>query len=130
MAAAATRNRADVVALLLDLGVSPDVENNEKERAAAPRRPTPNALDVARLLIARGAEIDPVESNWNNTPLGAAVYSQHQEMIDLLSRYSRDIWELTYAGKIERLRERIGEDPERAHVSGGGHTPLMWLPTG
>ena len=78
-------------------------------------------------MIARGAEIDPVESNWSNTPLGAAVYSQHQEMIDLLSRYSRDIWELTYAGKIERLREVLAEDPERARVSGGGHTPLMWL---
>ena len=126
MAAAATRNRADVVALLLDLGVSPDVENNQKERGLH-HAAYANALDVARLLIARGAEIDPVESNWSNTPLGAAVYSQHQPMIDLLSRYSRDIWEQTYAGKIERLREVLAEDPERARVSGGGHTPLMWL---
>ena len=126
MAAAASRNRSDVVALLLDLGVSPDVQNKEKERALH-HAAYANALDVARLLIARGAEIDPVESNWNNTPLGAAVYSQHQEMIDLLSRYSRDIWELTYAGKIERLREVLAEDPERAHASGGGYTPLMWL---
>jgi ankyrin repeat protein len=126
MAAAATRNRVDVIALLLDLGVSPDVENKHKERALH-HAAYANALDAARLLVARGAEIDPVESNWSNTPLGAAVYSQHQEMIDLLSRYSRDIWELTYAGKIERLREVLAEDPERARLSGGGHTPLMWL---
>ena len=126
MAAAATRNRADIAALLLDLGVSPDVENNQKERGLH-HAAYANALDVARFLIARGAEIDPVESNWSNTPLGAAVYSQHQEMIDLLSRYSRDVWELTYAGKIERLREVLGEGPDRARASGGGHTPLMWL---
>ncbi|HEV8445414.1 MAG TPA: ankyrin repeat domain-containing protein [Gemmatimonadaceae bacterium] len=127
LAAAATRNRADVAVLLLDLGVSPDVENKEKERALH-HAAYANSLDVARLLIARGAEIDPVESNWSNTPLGAAVYSQHQEMIDLLSRYSRDVWELTYAGKTERLRELLAEDPDRARAPGGGHTPLMWLP--
>ena len=41
MAVAATRNRADVVALLLDLGVSPDVENNEEGARAPPSRRTP-----------------------------------------------------------------------------------------
>src|SRR5262249_8942731 len=56
LAAAATRNRADATALLLDLGVSPDVENKEKERALH-HAAYANSLDVARLLIARGAEI-------------------------------------------------------------------------
>ena len=73
-------------------------------------------------MIARGAEIDPVESNWSNTPLGAAVYSQHQEMIDLLSRYSHDIWELTYAGKIERLRDVLAEDPDASARDRAGDT--------
>ena len=107
--------------------MSPDVENKKKERAlhiAAYQ----NSMNVARLLIARGAEIDPVESNWNNTPLGAAVYTQHASMIDLLSGYSRDVWELTYCGKLPRLREILAENPELARVAGGGHTPLMWLP--
>jgi ankyrin repeat protein len=124
---ATRRDRADIVKFLLDLGVSPNVENKQKERAlhiAAYE----NSLNVARLLIARGAEIDPVESNWSNTPLGGAVYGQHAAMIDLLGRYSRDVWELTYAGKLERLREVLAEQPELARVAGGGHTPLMWLP--
>jgi hypothetical protein len=68
----------------------------------------------------------PVESNRSNTPLGAAIYSQHQELIDPLSRYSRDIWEPTYAGKIDGSRS-AGRGPRcRARV-GRGNTPLMWL---
>jgi ankyrin repeat protein len=87
-----------------------------------------NALDVAELLIARGAEIDPVESNWNNTPLAAAIYAQHLPMIELLARYSRDMWELVYSGSLNRVRELLAERPELAKLSGGGHTLLMWLP--
>ncbi len=124
---AASENRADVVALLLDVGISPDVANRQNERPLH-LAAYANALDVATLLIAHGAEIDPVESNWSNTPLGAAVYSQHQAMIDLLSRYSRDIWELAYAGKLERLRDVLADDPDGARAASGGQTPLMWLP--
>ncbi len=128
LAAAAAENRVDVATLLLDLGVSPDVENAEKERPLH-HAAYQNSLDVARLLIDRGAEIDAVASSYNNTPLGSAIYGQHREMIDLLSRYSRDVWELAFAGKIERLREVLAEDGDRARTSRDGHTPLMWLPT-
>jgi len=124
---AAKRDRADVVRLLLDLGMSPDVEDREKQRPLH-MAAYANSLNVAQLLIARGAAIDPVESNWQNTPLGAAAYAQHAPMIELLGRYSRDVWELAYAGNIERLRAVLDEEPERAKVVAGGHTPLMWLP--
>jgi uncharacterized protein len=60
--------------------------------------------------------------------LGAASYARHQRMIDLLAPLSRDVWELTMNGKVERLREVLHEKPERARVSWKGHTPLMWLP--
>lgn len=124
---AAGEDRADVVEFLLDVGMSPNVENAEKERplhAAAYK----NAVGAAKLLLARGAEIDAVESNWENTALGAAVYAQHHEMIDLLSRSSRDVWGLATSGKLERLREVFADDPDRARITGDGHTPLMWLP--
>jgi len=49
-------------------------------------------------------------------------------MIDLLAPHSRDVWQLTYTGKLDRLREVLSETPERARVVAGGHTPLMWLP--
>jgi uncharacterized protein len=124
---AARRNRTDVARFLLDLGMSPNVENTEKERPLH-YAGYHDAVDVARLLIERGADIDPVESNWSNTPLGAATYAQNQRMIDLLAPLSRDVWELTMNGKVERLREVLREKPERARVSWNGHTPLMWLP--
>jgi len=125
--AAAERDRADVVTMLLDVGMSPNVENEGKERPlhkAAYR----NAVDAAKVLIARGADIDPRESNWANTPLGAATYYLHREMIDLLTPLSRDVWELTYLGKVDRLREVFAEMPERARVTWQNSTPLMWLP--
>jgi ankyrin repeat protein len=124
---AARRDRADVVAFLLDLGVSPDVQDDKNERplhGAAYH----GAVAVAALLIERGAEIDPVGLNWDNTPLGAAVYAQHRRMIELLGQFSRDIWELTFVGNVERLRTLFAERPELAKTVADGHTPLMRLP--
>ena len=125
--AAAGDDRADVVTFLLDLGMSTELMNERKERPLHIAAYN-NALNVARLLIERGAEIDPVETNFGNTPIGGAVYYQHPDMIDLIAHYSRNIWELVYAGKVDRVRELIEEDPERARIASGGHTPLMWLP--
>jgi ankyrin repeat protein len=125
---AGRRNRVDVVEFLLDFGMSPDVENDKKERALHMAGYS-NALEVAQLLIERGAEIDPVESNWSNTPLGAAVYAQHARMIELLGRYSSDIWEVNYSGQVSRVRELLAARPELARITSGGHSLLMWLPT-
>ena len=39
------------------------------------------------------------------------------------------MWELTYTGRVERLRAVLGEDSALARVtSPSGDTPLMWLP--
>ena len=128
MFVAAERDRADVVAFLIDLGVSPDVEDAEHQRPlhVAAYHDAPN---VARLLLDRGAEVDPIHAAWNNTPLAAAVYSHHPRLIELLGSVSRDVWELTYSGNAERLREVLRTEPGLARlVTREGHTPLMWLP--
>lgn len=126
--AAARRDRTDAVALLLDLGVPIEIENERKQRplhAAA----WGNALNVAQLLIARGAEIDPREAEWGNTPLDFAVYGQLPDMIALLSRHSRDVWNLVHVGAVERTRAVLRETPEAARlVTKQGQTPLTWLP--
>jgi ankyrin repeat protein len=127
MLVAAKRDRADVIQFLLDLGVSPEVQNKGKERPLHIAAYN-NALAVARLLLDRGAAIDPVESQYGNTPLSAATYMQHREMIDLLAERSSDIWHLVINGKVERLRELLTRNPERAKAAGDGHTLLMWLP--
>lgn len=124
---AAERDRADLVAALLDIGVSANAEDKNAQRPLHIAAYA-NALRVARLLIDRGAEIDPVERQWNNTPLDAAIYADHQEMIELLAPYSRDLWSLTFIGHVARVRELLAEDPSRARVSSNGWTLLMRLP--
>lgn len=127
MFAAAMRDRADVVAFLLDLGMSIEIEDRSKQRplhvAAAH-----DSLRVAALLIERGAEIEPVETNWNNSPLDGAMYANLTRMIEFLSRFSRDVFRLTWIGNIERLRELLRAEPDLAKVFNDGNTPLMWLP--
>ena len=128
MFAAAEHDRADVVAMLLDLGVSVDVADESNARALH-QTAWNSAVHVARLLIERGAEIDPVETNYGGTPLGAAVHFQHAPMIDLFSRYSSDVWQLTFAGKVERVRDVLRTRPELARtITEANETLLMWLP--
>ena len=124
--AAAREDREDAVALLLDLGVPIEVEDKSKQRALHVAA-SADAPKVARLLITRGAEIDPVEANWSNTPLYNALWGEVQRMIDLLSPLSRDVWALTFLGKVERLREVLTERPELAK-SAGEWSPLFRLP--
>ena len=124
---ATKENRADVVRLLLDLGMSPNVEDERKQRALHIAG-YDDAVDVARLLIERGAEIDMREANWNNTPMDCAVYSQNQRMIELLAPYTRDVWNLVYTGQTKRLHELLAGKPDLAKVVWDGWTPIMWLP--
>ncbi|MEO7501227.1 MAG: ankyrin repeat domain-containing protein [Gemmatimonadaceae bacterium] len=128
MFAATKRDRVEVVELLLELGTSPDVEDGTGQRPLHIAAYN-DSLRVGELLIDCGAEIDPVERNWGNTPLDAAVYSQSLRMIELLGRVSRDVWNLTFTGKIKRLREVLATEPQLATVSSEQYgTPLMFLP--
>jgi hypothetical protein len=126
--AAARRDRADVVAFLLELGVSIEVEDEYHQRALHVAAGS-DARRVAALLIERGAEIDPRESRWGGTPMGHAAHNDHRAMIDLLAPHSRNVWMLAYAGKVERLRDVLAIDSAGAReVSPEGVTPLWWLP--
>jgi uncharacterized protein len=125
--AAARKDRADVVELLLNLGVSIEIEDASKQRPLH-EAAGHDAINVARLLIERGAELEPVETNWNNTPLDHAMYGNLGRMVQFLSGFTRDVFRLAWIGNIERLREVLSEEPERARVSDDQNTPLMWLP--
>jgi ankyrin repeat protein len=127
--AAARYNRREAAALLLDVGTSPDIESREGERALHICAYN-DSVEVAELLIARGAEVDAIGRQYGNTPLGGALHCQSAAMIDLLGRHSRTAWEVGYAGNVERLRELLAEQPERARATGDGETLLMWLPPG
>jgi uncharacterized protein len=130
MRLAVQQDRADVVALLLDLGVSPDVE----DPSAGNQRPlhvaaSADAVRSAALLLERGADVDFREKNFGGTPLGWAIYRHRPRMIELLGRHSRDVWNLVFVGNVERVREVLRGEPELAKaVHPGGDTPLMRLP--
>jgi ankyrin repeat protein len=129
IAIAAKRDRADVVALLLDLGMPPDIED-PKEGQQRPLHVAAygGALRVAELLIERGAQIDPRETTYGITPLWSAMWGQRQRMIDFLSPLSSDVWALAFIGNVERLRAVLTAEPRLAEFSGEHETPLMWLP--
>jgi ankyrin repeat protein len=127
MFAAAKRDRADVAALLLDLGVSPDVQGRGGQ-CPLHEAAYHDSVRVAALLIERGAEIDAVDLIHEGTPLWFAMWGQRPGTTELLSRYSRDVWALSFTGKVERLRELLGAEPRLARLVGDESTPLMWLP--
>jgi uncharacterized protein len=129
MTIAIMRDRADVVELLLDLGMSPDIEDPEEGKqhplhVAAYH----DSLSIARRLIDRGAQIDPRETRYESTPLWGAVWAQQQPMIDFLSPLSSDVWALAFVGNVERLRRVLAAEPRLARSRGENETPLMWLP--
>jgi uncharacterized protein len=124
---ASRQDRSDVVEFLLDLGVSLEIEDENKQRPLHIAASS-DSLNTARLLVERGAELGPVETNWNNTPLDFALYSNLPRMTEFLSNLSRDVFRLTWIGNVPRLRELLDSQPELATVVDEGSTPLMWLP--
>jgi hypothetical protein len=123
--AAAHRDRPDVIALLLDLGVSVNASDRQGKRplhAAAEG----NAVKAATLLIERGAEIDPRERNWSAPPIGFAAYGDHLEVRDLLSRHSRYVPTLAFCGYYDRLKEVLADEPALARQVFDDGTTMLW----
>jgi ankyrin repeat protein len=125
MVQAAESDRVDVVELLLELGVSPDVEHGgwTALHAAAHN----NSLRVAKLLTERGATIDVRDAKHRSTPLGHATWAGQHDIIELLSTVSRDLIALVRAGKLDRLRALLGDEPTLAQATRDGRTALFFL---
>jgi ankyrin repeat protein len=126
---AAKFDNAAAAALIIDLGTSPNVENRDGWNAlhVAAWEDSPAA---GRLLIDRGVDVDHYDRQHGNTPLGFALWGQRQRMIELLSHYGNDLWNLVLVGAIDRIRESLRENPKRANMAWPDEkiTPLMRLP--
>ena len=131
MWAAIDRERTDVVSFLLDLGVSPDVEDTMHGRTRALHlAAAKGAAGAAQVLIDRGADVDFQETAYDATPIGWAAYYGRTQTLELLARYSRNVWTLTYRGFVERLREVLAAEPSLARATNEDRqTPLFWLPS-
>jgi uncharacterized protein len=125
---AARRDRPDAIALLLDLGFPIDMQEKGGQRPLH-EAALKNSLRAAQYLIDRGADIDAIEPIYGGAPIGWASHADHREMMDLLARYSRNIWTLCFRGYVDRVREILRDDPSLAtQVTKDGITPLWWLP--
>lgn len=129
MLAAASSGRVDVVELLLGLGTSADVEDGNGERALHAAA-WADSVPVVQLLIERGAEVDPRDRRHNATPLSWAIYLGKPQLVDYLSTASSDILSLCAAGKVERLRSLLREQPALAKTLHNDRTALFCLPEG
>lgn len=129
MLTAARQGRADVVALLLELGMDVDVAD-EIEQRGLQVAVAGGSLEVVKLLVAHGADIDRPTTSIGGGAMGYAAHFDRREIATYLAPLSRDVHELTYLGMTDRLRELFAEDPQRANavLPKAGITPLFCLP--
>jgi ankyrin repeat protein len=74
-------------------------------------------------------KIDPFELRYGGTPLTHAIYHQRSDMVKLLSPHSRNFRGLCFAGAVDRLRQLLAEEPDRANREGRpGEPALFCLP--
>lgn len=138
---AAARDLVDLAEILLELGVSPNAEKGKDEGGyrALHHAATMNAVNVTRLLLDRGAEVDPRDSGYRATPLAWAIKAQAPATLELLASRSRDVFSMVAGGLEPRLRELL-RDPAIANAAlddtaglgvirgQPGDTPLFVLP--
>ncbi len=124
--AAAQHDLREVAALLLDLGMSPDIDDHgHRPLHAAASSDSPG---VAALLVERGAEVDAREWKYGGTPLDWARHFERPRMVALLAPFSRDVFALAAAGCLDRLRELLAAEPELGRSIREKETPLFRLP--
>lgn len=128
MFAVIRQQRADLAAVLLDLGMSVNVAD-DKNFTALHQTTHSGAVDIAQLLISRGAEIDPYEQRYGGTPLTHANFHERAEMVELLAQHSHNFRGLCYTGAVDRLRELLLQEPDRANREDRtGEPALFCLP--
>ncbi|MGE0629120.1 MAG: ankyrin repeat domain-containing protein [Hyphomicrobiaceae bacterium] len=129
MLSAARQGRADVVALLLELGMDVDVADGIEQRALQVAV-AGGSLEVVKLLVAHGADIDRPTTSIGGGAMGYAAHFDRREIAAFLMPFSRDVFNLTYLGMGDRMREVLAEDRQLANAVGPrtGITPLFCLP--
>jgi ankyrin repeat protein len=128
MLIATRQGRADVVELLLDLGMDVDIADETQQRGLH-NAVAGGSIDVVKLLVAHGADIDRPTMRFGGA-MGFAAHFERRDIAAFLAPLSRDAFNLTYLGMAKRLRELFAEDPQlvNAVAPRAGITPLFCLP--
>jgi ankyrin repeat protein len=82
------RDHPQVALLLLEYGANPNSRNTERQTPLHLSSGRPDRLDVIRILLEHGADAD-AEDKDGKTPLQVALAGGHDDVAQLLSRYSR-----------------------------------------
>ena len=129
MLTAARAGRGDVVALLLELGVDADVADATEQRGLQVAV-AGGSLEVVKLLVAHGADIDRPTTKVGGGAMGYAAHFDRREIAAFLAPLSHDVHNLTYLGFKDRLSELFADDPDlvNARHARSGCTPLFLLP--
>ncbi len=109
----AARGRADVVDLLLELGMDVDIADRTQQRGLH-NAAASGAIEVAKLLLAHGADIDRPTMHHGGA-LGFAAHYGQREMAAFLAPLSHDVMNITWLGMADRLRELLAQDPALIH---------------
>ncbi len=128
MANACRLGRADIVALLLDLGMSVDVADDTGVRGLHHAAGN-GAVEVVRLLIAHGADIDRPTLHYGGA-MGFAAHFRQRDVAALLAPLSRDVPHLTMLSQTARLAELFVAEPGLVDAPDPryGIRPLFALP--
>jgi uncharacterized protein len=125
---AARRGRADIVAMLLELGMDVDVTDQSQLRGPH-AAVTGDSLEVVKLLVRHGSDVDRPTTQYDG-PMGFASHLGRPEIAAFFAPLSRDVHNLTYLGFKDRLAELFAIDPSLANARRFrfGWTPLFVLP--
>jgi ankyrin repeat protein len=128
MLTAARSGRSDVVALLLELGMDVDIAD-ETEQRGLHNAVLGGSLDVVKLLVAHGADIDRPTTQFGGA-MGFAAHFRRHEIAAFLAPLSRDVHNMTDLGLKARLRDLFATEPAlvNARHARYGVTPLFFLP--
>eukprot|EP01060_Flectonema_neradi_P008381 TRINITY_DN159_c1_g1_i1.p1 TRINITY_DN159_c1_g1~~TRINITY_DN159_c1_g1_i1.p1 ORF type:complete len:822 (+),score=164.34 TRINITY_DN159_c1_g1_i1:134-2599(+) len=84
----AARGKVDAIREALDSGVDPNLSDYD-HRSALHLAAEEGKLDVAELLVSRGANVNCVD-RWGNTPLSGAMQNNHTALITFLKSKGAD----------------------------------------
>ncbi|HEV7324513.1 MAG TPA: hypothetical protein VGN91_05560 [Bosea sp. (in: a-proteobacteria)] len=122
------QGKAEIAALAVRLGVSPDAQTRDGVRALHEAAGS-DAIEIVALLVEAGAEIDPIERRYSSTPLGWARHQGASAAQIYLASRSHDVQALCEAAEIERLETLFAETPALANAPArSGKPPLFCLP--
>jgi len=76
-------------------------------------------LEIARLLLAAGADPTIRDPHYHAPPIGFAEHARRDDMVALLDTLEMDIFCAAARGKLEQIDKRLSEDPTRLNMRFG-----------